>query len=312
METLPPIKFYQSFKLVFQNCCKFSGRSRRSEFFYYYTTINIIILILHFLATILFHASIFDDGSLNDKTDKIIEALVISIIATSFVTFIPLLSLIVRRFHDTGKTGWLVSLYIFTHLGAFFPNFLALFARLIGEWAIISLLYVDSQQMTNKYGPSPKYILNRANNYIPPNRPINQFPQPNYRTIPVNSNYPFHQLNNIQPQIISYPQPIPFPNQANFYPQQNSIQNEGSPYSPQNPIPSKGIPYPQQNTNQYKELINKEQNLLSTETMDDPRLYNFPPQNNPCSQTNPIKQPNEGVTYPPSDDPYSKPNPMQP
>ena len=97
METLPPIKFCQSFKLVFQNCCKFSGLSRRSEFFYYYITINIIILILHFLAAIIFHASIFDDGSLNDKTDKILEALSISIIATSFVTFIPLLSLICEK-----------------------------------------------------------------------------------------------------------------------------------------------------------------------------------------------------------------------
>ena len=47
-------------------------------------------------------------------------------------------------------------------------------------------------------------------------------------------------------------------------------------------------------------------------TMDDPQLYNFPSQNNLCCQTNPIKQPNEVVSYPPSDDPYSKPNPIQP
>ena len=39
--------------------------------------------------------------------------------------------------------------------------------------------------------------------------------------------------------------------------------------------------------------------------------YNFPPKNNPYSQSNPIQQPSGGSPYQPSDDSYSKPNPIQ-
>ena len=67
MKTLPPISCCQSFILVFKNCCKFSGRSRRSEFFYYYMPINIIILALHLSATIIFLQDFLDDSVIEKK-----------------------------------------------------------------------------------------------------------------------------------------------------------------------------------------------------------------------------------------------------
>ena len=79
--------------------------------------------------------------------------------------------------------------------------------------------------MTNKYGPSPKYILNwnniiQDNNYIPPNGPINQFPQLNSLAVPVN--YPNQQKNNISPQNIPYPQQNPVLDEGIHYPQSNT------------------------------------------------------------------------------------------
>ena len=54
MKTIPSINCWQSFKLVFKNCCKYSGRSRRSEFFYYYTPVIIIIIGFHIIGSIYF------------------------------------------------------------------------------------------------------------------------------------------------------------------------------------------------------------------------------------------------------------------
>ena len=117
MQTLPPISCCQSFKLVFQNCCKFSGRSRRSEFFYYYTPINIIIIIPHLIGSILFQIDMGNHNHLKDKTEKIIMILGVSTFIFSLITLIPLVSLIVRRFHDTGKNGGaFIIFYIIIHL----------------------------------------------------------------------------------------------------------------------------------------------------------------------------------------------------
>ena len=118
-------------------------------------------------------------------------------------------------------------------------NIASFMLRIIGEICLLALLCGDSQQKTNKYGPSPKYIFNSnnlspGNNYIPPNGPTNQYFQPNYMTNPVNSNYPYPQQNAI-------------PNQGNPYPQQNLIPNQDNPYPQQNLIPNQGNPYPQQN-----------------------------------------------------------------
>ena len=167
-------------------------------------------------------------------------------------------------------------------------NTFAVFFYLCGQIYILILCCQDSQQMTNEYGSSPKYVsclgnLIPGNNYISPNAPINQYPQPNSMLIPLNSNDPNPQQSTISPGI-SYPQPNPTPNQGNPYPQQNIMQNLDIPYQQQNPI-------------QYQEPPNLPQNPL---------------QNINNSQTNTIQQPPEGSSYPSLDNHYSKPNPMQP
>ena len=299
MKTLQPISCCQSFKLVFKNCCKFSGRSRRSEIFYYYTTVNTIIITLQLIGTIIGFDNI---NSIDDKTEKKLIIITISFNIISFITFIPLLSLIVRRLHDIGKSAAHVIFYSFIHLLAFAINYIHLFVRIIGEIIILIYLCVDSQKMTNEYGPSPKYILNSnnlipGNNYIPPNGPINNFPQPNIMTIPYNSNYPSQQQNTISPHNIPYSQPNPIPNQGNLYIQGNPIQNQGNPYPQQNPIPNKSISFPQNNDIQYQEPSNITQNLISPETMNNPQPCNFPPENNPVSQVNPLQYPTESSGY---------------
>ena len=282
MQALPPLNCGQAFKSACQNYCNFSGRSRRSEFFYFYFTINIIIFSLFVLLVILAFNDIEDENT--------IIPILLFIFVFILASFIPILSSMVRRLHDTGRPTWYILFVIIPCLFMFIPILSSFsgFIYLAGQIYLLVLCCEDSQQMTNEYGPSPKYIYSSGNlipgnNYIPPNAPINPYPQPNSMIIPVNSNYPNPQQNTISPGI-SYPQPNPIPNQANPYPQQNIMTNQGFPGLQQNPI-------------QYQDPSNLPQNPL---------------QNINNSQSNPMQQTPEGSFYPPLDDPYSKPNLMQP
>ena len=347
MQTLPPISCCQSLKLVFINCCKYSGRSRRSELFYYYIPIIIISIGVHLFGSIKCQISLSKHNGINDKTGKLLDILGFSLLGFSIITFIPLISLIVRRLHDRGMSGRHIWMYILWHfLLSLAMTGVGCFFFIIVEIIVIILLSADSEKKTNKYGPSPKYIgdsrnLIPGNNYIPPNY---QFPQHNNMAIPnnynsnyianYNSNYPiqqksistqgipqnqaqnggipFPQQNPIPNGGIPFPQQNPIPNDGISFPQQNPIPNEGISFPQQNPIPNEGISFSQQNPIPNEGISFPQQNLISPETINNPQLYNAPPQNNPYSQENPVQQKTGVSPYLSSDDPYSKPNPMQP
>ena len=77
---------------AFNNFFNFSGRSNRSEFWYFFLFI--------FLASFLTH--VIDTYILGYHPDE--TRLVSGVFLT--ITFIPQLSIIVRRLHDVGKSGW--------------------------------------------------------------------------------------------------------------------------------------------------------------------------------------------------------------
>ena len=204
MQTLPPISYCKSLKLACQNYAKCSGRSRRSEFYYFYVTVNTIILILYISGMVIII------GFLDYVNEYIAYSIFGIAIFIFLVTLSPILSLLVRRFHDAGISTGLIFIYIVPSL-LMFVNIFASFIKLLAEIFILDLCKADSQQITNDYGPSPKYICNSGNlipgnnNYTPPNDPITQFPQHNYMAIPVNSNYPNQQPNAFPNQSTSFP-----------------------------------------------------------------------------------------------------------
>ncbi len=107
-----------------KNYTKFSGRAQRNEFWFFGLFNNLIVA--SFLVV--------------DGVTSGVPAL-----STLFLlwTFIPALSVTVRRLHDTGRSGWWVLL-------AFIP---------IVGWLILVWLYVsDSQPGPNVYGENPKGI----------------------------------------------------------------------------------------------------------------------------------------------------------
>ena len=158
----PQVAFVDATKMAFQKCATFSGRSRRSEFWWAELALIVISIV----------------GSLIPYAGALV----------SIFVALTNLSMCFRRLRDTGRSGWWIG--IPTILGCILVIFvistvglkmlsgqgdLGNIANLgYGNIAIMGILYVvtgilqliviifcclDSDPSTNKYGESPKYIL---------------------------------------------------------------------------------------------------------------------------------------------------------
>jgi uncharacterized membrane protein YhaH (DUF805 family) len=124
--------------MVWRKYAEFDGRSRRKEYW--------MFVLFNFLA-ILALAAIGGVGLAisEDYGGILFVPLGIYVLAG----IIPGLAVGVRRLHDTGKSGWLLLVFM---LVGMIP-----FIGFIG--AIIQIVFMcqDSEPGTNQYGPNPKY-----------------------------------------------------------------------------------------------------------------------------------------------------------
>ncbi|MFT5384448.1 MAG: uncharacterized membrane protein YhaH (DUF805 family) [Saprospiraceae bacterium] len=112
------------YKLAFQKFSDFSGRSRRSEY-WYFVLFNTLVAI----------AAI--------TIDMLIWGAPILYGLYALAVIIPSLSLLVRRLHDIGKSGWW---------------FLIAFVPVVGSIVLLVFLVTDSQPGPNQWGNNPKEI----------------------------------------------------------------------------------------------------------------------------------------------------------
>jgi uncharacterized membrane protein YhaH (DUF805 family) len=147
----PSLTLSQAVKSVLkENYCNFSGRARRSEYWNFFL-FNVILGFILYFVTLIFVA-LFKDSF-------IILIPLILFFALLIYCLIPGLAVMVRRLHDTGRSG----LYYFI---GFIP--------FVGEILLLIFLLEDSQPNTNMYGPSNKYVSDNINpilaqgNYLPP------------------------------------------------------------------------------------------------------------------------------------------------
>jgi len=104
----------------------FAGRATRSEYWYFilfYFAITLLILPISFMLP----------ESLMMVSFGLLGIFILAII-------IPSLALVVRRLHDTGKSGW-------WYLISFIP---------LGSIVLLVFFCLDSEPGTNKWGPNPK------------------------------------------------------------------------------------------------------------------------------------------------------------
>jgi uncharacterized membrane protein YhaH (DUF805 family) len=126
----------------------FSGRARRTEY-WMFQVFNVLIV---------FVAAIFA-GLLITLTQNpdVIDVFAVLLVLYYLAMFIPALAVLVRRLHDTGKSGaWI---------------FIA-FVPIIGSFWLLILLFTEGAPASNEYGPDPKAtgIPTRQNAYEATNR----------------------------------------------------------------------------------------------------------------------------------------------
>ena len=108
---------------AFRNYFNFDGRARRSEYWYF--------VLFNFLVSLTLFISIFFIPFLG----------LLSYFIYALFIIIPNLALIVRRLHDTDRSGW---------------NILFSFIPLAGAIVMLIFLIEEGTHGDNSYGPDPK------------------------------------------------------------------------------------------------------------------------------------------------------------
>ncbi len=178
----PSTTFGEAFKKYWKNYFNFKGRARRSEFWWmvlgnFFMLLPFLVIYLIFTVLIIF--SIMALITTLNFLPLLLVAFIyhpIKYVCLGYVvlTFIPNLSLIIRRFHDIGRSSicpliLYVTYFIISYIVIFNPlnyfekaNFEILkHALLLMSIAIviflIAFISLDSKKGRNKYGDSPKY-----------------------------------------------------------------------------------------------------------------------------------------------------------
>ena len=173
MKELPSLGFLEAIKLASSRILEFSGRSRRSEFWWW----MLLVIIANWLVS------------------SFIGNLMISTLLAIIVMFFGL-AVTGRRLHDAGKSAWWVYIsyavgIVYNFLASTSPGIVKLMEEaksgglssstmekvmtenasdfttfgfigiVMGILALIVVIMccMDSKPAPNKYGPSPKYVL---------------------------------------------------------------------------------------------------------------------------------------------------------
>ncbi|MEE1049068.1 MAG: DUF805 domain-containing protein [Clostridia bacterium] len=129
-----------AYKSMFKKYAQFNGRSRRSEYWYAALANYIIVLVAYAIMFIpMFMSAASGNGSpaMLGLTGIISVLLVIYFLAA----FVPSIALMVRRLHDTGRSGWFLLLNLIPYVGGII---------------VFVFSVLDSQPGPNQYGPNPK------------------------------------------------------------------------------------------------------------------------------------------------------------
>jgi len=112
-----------------KNYFNFSGRATRKQYWMFYLFYILFLILLTVL-----------DVMLDTYNEEVGMGLLSGIFA--LLMFIPSLSILFRRFHDIGRSGWWILLFLIP---------------LIGPIVILIFTILDSKPEENKWGVSLKY-----------------------------------------------------------------------------------------------------------------------------------------------------------
>jgi uncharacterized membrane protein YhaH (DUF805 family) len=113
----------------------FSGRSRRKEFWMwtlFATIVTSVILLLGFWGA---------EERLFSSEEELMLYFLLTLVPWSLAIFVPNLAVIVRRLHDTDRSGWNI-------LWGLIPG--------IGALILLYFYVTEGTRGPNRYGPDPK------------------------------------------------------------------------------------------------------------------------------------------------------------
>ena len=120
---------------VLKKYATFEGRASRSEF-WYFNLVHVLIMAVWIGLLVWFVQK--------DIDNILIDIVYFILLAYSLIMFLPQLGVLVRRLHDTGRSGWW---------------YFVVFIPIIGIFILLIILFLDSKEAENKYGENPKKTL---------------------------------------------------------------------------------------------------------------------------------------------------------
>lgn len=130
MDGSPSVGLKEAVQKAISNWKDCNSRSRRSEYWWCWLVCVLLDVPFFILSTLFQSVAVL----------RMILGLVALVLFVCIACV--MIPLIIRRLHDTGRTGWWI-------LIAFVPA--------IGGIILLVFMVLDSQRESNEYGPSPKY-----------------------------------------------------------------------------------------------------------------------------------------------------------
>lgn len=148
-----PVSFSEAFSSGLRNTFNFQGRARRSEYWWFLLSWGPIAGICNIMIQLALGVDFFDpDATPNVFTiEGHFENLFSVPTLIGSLLSLPIYSLIVRRLHDRGLSGWILV-----------GSILLPIVGMILSFAIFILMLLEGHRRENKYGPDPKFIGNHV------------------------------------------------------------------------------------------------------------------------------------------------------
>ncbi len=122
-----------------KNYVQFNGRARRSEYwgFYLFAVLSFILaMVIDGVISVMLSVTFGEEMALPIFTVLFLLAVIL-----------PNLAVTARRLHDQDLSGWLILLGMIPYVGGLI---------------LLVFMFIDGKPMTNKHGPSPKYMMDDA------------------------------------------------------------------------------------------------------------------------------------------------------
>lgn len=130
--------FVDSVKTCYGKYATFSGRAPRSEYWWFSLASILCAMLISAIFSLLGYLIMGDSGGLNIFGDFIVG--LIGLVLFAIFNFLPMLSVTVRRLHDTGRSGW----WCLIVLLPFGIQIIAFLSLLFGIYILFSILTIVS------------------------------------------------------------------------------------------------------------------------------------------------------------------------